>query len=92
MVVEPWVRRGPSAENGRAGPTKGHATGRPHARVYTLLQQARGTEACNRINNRNRLPLEDPAGHRIAQRCVTNVDYLHAPPKPLDALSLGGVR
>lgn len=45
------------------------------------LQQARGTEACNRINNRYRLPLEDPAGHSIAQRRVANVDYLHMSPQ-----------
>jgi hypothetical protein len=59
------------------------------SRGSALLQQARGTKARNRINDRNWLPLEYPAGHRIAQRRIANVDYLHSSPIFLDALSLG---
>jgi hypothetical protein len=70
-----------AVQNQACGTDEGHATGHPHAYDYTPLQQARGTEACNRINNRYRLPLEDPAGHGIAQRRVANVDYLHMSPQ-----------
>ena len=42
-----------AAQNQACGTDEGHATGHPHAYDYTPpLQQARGTEACNRINNR----------------------------------------
>ena len=64
--------------------------GAPHARDHTLLQQARGTEACNRICDRYGLPLKDPASHRIAQRRIANVDDLHGSPKMFDAFSPRG--
>ena len=53
--------------------TKKHATGRRTPEVK-LLQQARRTKSGNRIHHRNRLPLKDPAGHRIAQGRITNID------------------
>ena len=77
LVVEPWndnrFRDQLGGQEWACG-TRRARNGAPHARGYTLLQQARGTEACNRIHNRNRLPLKDPAGHRIAQGRIANID------------------
>ena len=79
MVVEPWSANRFTTTAGRVDQacgtgftsTKKHATGR---RGYTLLQQARGTEARNRIRDRNCLSLKYPAGHRIAQGRIANID------------------
>jgi hypothetical protein len=65
----------------------------PHAQGYTLLQQARGTKARNRIHNRNRLPLKDPAGYGISEGCIANIGQFHSSPHMVRCFfALGRVR
>jgi hypothetical protein len=73
-------RRSRAKEDWACG-TRRARNGAPHARGYTLLKQARGTKARNRIHDRNRLPLKNPAGHRIAQGRIANIDQLHGSPQ-----------
>src|SRR5208337_2228099 len=62
----------------RAGRSS-RANGAPHAREKrSSLQQARRPEASHRINQRHRLPLEDPASHRKSQRRVTQMNKFHS--------------
>src|SRR6476646_5992247 len=72
---------------------KRHATGHRTPIGSTLLQQARGTKACDRINHRNCFSLKDPAGYCETEGRITNVDDLHRSPQIVRcSFAFGGVR
>ena len=85
MVVEPSEQRAFRQTAAR----KERAAGATERRgpSLRLLQQARRTEASNRIDHRRGLPLEEPTAHCITQRRAANIDQLHGSPQNrLDAV------
>ena len=88
MVVDLWEEEKLGARD------KVARNGAPHAQYLqkTPLQQARRAKTRYRISHRHRLPLENPAGHRVSQRRIAKVSQLHnSPQNRQNAFAFGGV-
>ena len=95
LVLEPWnlgtqnQRR--QEKVGRAGQS-GTQRGTARPKKQLPLQQARRAKTSDRIHYQHWLPLEDPAGHRISQRHIAEMNQLHNSPQIKTMPShLGGV-
>ena len=68
------------AENNGRASTKWRRNGRAPS-LDILLQKPLRPEPRDRVRYRNCLPLEQPAGHRKANRRVAQVHYFHRHPQ-----------